>query len=201
MSQPIRAVRLSQPRNSLMFVALTEKSMRAKYTLWAIKITDPLQADYFFDKFLHAWYMDPAMYVYWFCSFAGLTFAFGYMFRKFLFDPHMYFKKSEHRRPLPDRHRQWTYSLPYYNHHLRNLASMHRWCLIDNEPDCCNEHPLGIRPNRVTAPERHFWAFTVPRYHVDDPNFERNSFKSMEKMYRDMGYYKCRETEEEEDDD
>merc|ERR1712150_279673 len=120
--------------------------------------------------------------------------------RHWMFNPDIYGRRQEYHKPLPDRHRQWSYSLPYFNHRLRNLASKYKWCMIDNEPDYANYHPLGYRPTRKMAHKRPFmWCLTVPRYAIEDPLFTSVSFENMNRMYEEIGYVKSATAGEEED--
>merc|ERR1712113_949613 len=102
-------------------------------------------------------------------------------------------------KPLTDRYRQWSYSLPYFNHRLRNLAGKYKWCFIDNEPDYADKHPLGYRPNRGACHRRApFWCFTVPRYHMEDPLYTSCSFENINHIYEEIGYVKAPPKEDDE---
>merc|ERR1719291_569026 len=79
-------------------------------------------------------------------------------------NPDIYGRQQEVRKPLPDRHRQWAFSLPFFNHRMRNFTAKYKWCMIDNEPDWNDFHPIGYRPNRKPIHRRpYMWVFTVPR--------------------------------------
>jgi len=170
--------------------------------MFAYFAPDPLIGDWMFAKFVRQWYADPSYYPYWGLAWFAIFGSFAYMVRLNWFDPHIYNRQGQVSKLEPDRYRQWTYSLPYYNHHFRNVCARHRWCMIDNEPDYADAaHPWGIRPARHQSPIRHFWAFTVPKYRVDDPLYEHCTHEEVERRYREMGYYKCREEGEGEGDE
>lgn len=100
--------------------------------------------------------------------------------------------KQELRKPLPDRHRQWTYSLPFYNHNLRNSVASYRASFIDNEPDWIDKHPLGYRPNRKQGHKRApFWILTIPRYTIQDPLYTSTTHENMNAIYEEIGYAKA----------
>lgn len=78
----------------------------------------------------------------------------------------------------------------------------YKWCMIDNEPDWADMHPLGYRPNRKPIHRRHYaFTFTVPRYTCEDPLFTSVTHGNMEKMYREIGYTKKQAWEVSEDDE
>ncbi|CAE8590457.1 unnamed protein product [Polarella glacialis] len=172
-------------------------SFRQRYTLMLKNQTDPTIADFFYEKWLHAWVADPPSYNYWFVSSMAFGACVGILTRQIYFNPDVYFRKQEVRKPLPDRHRQWTFSLPFYNHRLRNMVAKYRWCMIDNEPDWIDNHPLGYRPNRKQCHRRpYMWIFTVPRYSIEDPLYTSVTFENMNRIYEEVGYVKKAKTEE-----
>merc|ERR1712150_152384 len=90
--------------------------------------------------------------------------------RHWMLNPDIYGRRQEYHKPLPDRHRQWSFSLPYFNHRMRNMFCKYKFCMIDNEPDWADKHPIGYRPNRDPIHRRpYLWVFTIPRYPCEDP--------------------------------
>eukprot|EP00931_Biecheleriopsis_adriatica_P035791 TRINITY_DN2061_c0_g1_i3.p1 TRINITY_DN2061_c0_g1~~TRINITY_DN2061_c0_g1_i3.p1 ORF type:complete len:201 (-),score=35.41 TRINITY_DN2061_c0_g1_i3:74-676(-) len=173
-------------------------SFRQRYTIMLKNQTDPTIADFFYEKWLHAWVADPPSYNYWFVSSMAFGACIGILTRQVFFNPDVYFRKQEVRKPLPDRHRQWTFSLPFYNHRLRNMVAKYRWAFIDNEPDWADHHPLGYRPNRKQCHRRpYIWCLTVPRYNIEDPLYTSVSHENMNRIYEEVGYIKPAKTEEE----
>jgi len=174
-------------------------SFRQRYTIFLKNQTDPTIADFFYEKWLHAWVGDGPSYNYWWVTSFAMGAMIGILTRHWFFNPDIYGRKQEKRKPMPDRHRQWSYSIPFYNHRLRNIATTYKWCMIDNEPDWNNHHPLGYRPNRKLQHKRpYMWCFTVPRYAIEDPLFTSVTHANMNRIYEEIGYTK--KTEEEEED-
>merc|ERR1712146_573594 len=123
-------------------------------------------ADFFFEKWLHAWVGDPPSYNYSFITAYALGVAWCIICRHWFFNPDVYGRKQEMRKPLPDCHRQWSYSLPFYNHRLRAMCTKFKWAFIDNEPDYSDKNCLGYRPERKQVHRRpYLWVFTVPLQH------------------------------------
>jgi hypothetical protein len=152
-------------------------------------MTDPTLADYFFENFLWAWCRDyPSFAFQWLTTLAmGLMVAF--LFRGIFFNPDIYFRRQECKKPMPDRLRQWSYALPFYNSRLRNMSTSYSSCLIDNEYDWTFEHPLGYRPNRALQHARpFFWIFTHPRYNIEEPMLTTCSYKNISQIYEAEGY-------------
>uniref|UniRef100_A0A7S1AZJ2 Uncharacterized protein n=1 Tax=Noctiluca scintillans TaxID=2966 RepID=A0A7S1AZJ2_NOCSC len=173
-------------------------SFRQRYNIALKSITDPTLADYFYEKWLHAWVGDAPSYNYWWVTSFGLGCMVSILTRHWYFNPDLYGRKQEARKPFPDRHRQWSYSLPYFNHRLRNLSGKYRWAMIDNEPDWVDNHPLGYRPNRKHIHRRPYaWCFSVPRYTIEDPLFTSVSHENMCRIYDEIGYKKLAKAEEE----
>merc|ERR1711862_1012645 len=101
----------------------------------------------------------------------------------------IYGRRQECKKPMPDRVRQWQYSLPYFNHRLRNMCTKYNWAWVDNEPDWNLWHPLGYRPNRKMIHRRPcFWQLTVPRYACQDPLLTSVLHDNMEAIYDEIGY-------------
>merc|ERR1739845_29501 len=87
--------------------------------------------------------------------------------------------------------RQFSYSLPYHNHRLRNCMRKYTWCMVDNEPDWLDYHPIGYRPNRKAIHRRpYLWCLTVPRYTIEDPLYTSVSHENMNAIYEEIGYQK-----------
>eukprot|EP00933_Yihiella_yeosuensis_P009481 TRINITY_DN1153_c0_g1_i4.p1 TRINITY_DN1153_c0_g1~~TRINITY_DN1153_c0_g1_i4.p1 ORF type:complete len:203 (-),score=35.15 TRINITY_DN1153_c0_g1_i4:351-959(-) len=175
-------------------------SLRQRYTLMLKAQTDPTIADFFYEKWLHAWVADPPSYNYWFVSIMAFGACIGILTRQIYFNPDVYYRKQEVKKPLPDRHRQWTYSLPFFNHRLRNMVTKFKWAFIDNEPDWADKHPLGYRPNRKPCHRRpYMWVLTVPRYTCQDPLFTSVTHENMNRIYEEIGYTKKAKVEGDED--
>lgn len=171
---------------------------RMRYTNHLKITTDPAIADFFFENYLHAWVAHVPSFNKWFISIMAFGAAMGIMTRHVYFNPDVHVRYQERRKPLPDRHRQWSYSLPYFNHRLRNISAKYRWALIDNEPDWADKHPLGYRPNRQQSIRRpYLWMFTVPRYAIEDPLFTSVTHENMNRIYEEIGYTKKPKTGEE----
>jgi len=177
-------------------------SFRMRYTMVLKNMTDPTLADYFYESWLHAWAGDGPSYNYWFITSLAMGTVFGILTRHLYFNPDIYGRYQESRKPMPDRHRQWSYSLPYFNHRLRNMSTKYKWAFIDNEPDWADWHPIGYRPNRKPIHRRPaLWVFTVPRYTCEDPLFTSVTHENMNRMYEEMGYWKKPWFQQTEDDD
>lgn len=175
-------------------------SMRQRYTIFLKTTTDPMIGDYFYEKWLHNWAGDVPSYNYWFVSSVAVGLALCITSRHLIFNPDVYVRRQEFKKPMPDRHRQWSYSMPYFNHRCRNWSAKYRWAFIDNEPDWIDHHPLGYRPHRVQYHRRPWWqVFTVPRYWIEDPLFTSTLHANFKKIYEDVGYCKKEEGEEEEE--
>lgn len=151
---------------------------------------DPATIDLFFYKMLQKFVMDCPAYNYIFVASTAACAAFAMMTRHAFFNPDVTLRRQEKRKPFPDRFRQWTYSLPYFNHQLRNRSCKYRWTLIDNEPEWIDDHPAGYRPNRHPSHKRAPWtlAFTTTRYRCDDPYHKTLSHENMTRIYKEMGY-------------
>merc|ERR1719436_842622 len=106
-------------------------AMRQRYTIILKNQTDPTIADFFYEKWLHGWVADAPSYNYWWCTSFAMGLMVGSMSRHWFFNPDIYMRQQEVRKPFPDRHRQFTYSLPFFNHRLRNLSRKYTWCMID----------------------------------------------------------------------
>ncbi|CAK0903947.1 unnamed protein product [Prorocentrum cordatum] len=191
-------LRLARPaRSSEMLSAYSESgsfstfSFRMRYTILLKKWNDPAVADFMYEKWLHAWVADAPSYNYWFVCSLAMGLMFGFLSRQWFFNPDIYGRSQEMRKPLPDRHRQWTYCLPYYNHRLRNMSCKYKWCMIDNEPDWGDFHPLGYRPNRSQIHRRPWmWCFSINRYLCEDPLYTSCTHDNMTRMYQEIGYEK-----------
>lgn len=167
-------------------------SLRQRYTLWLKVTTDPTIADYKYEKFVKGYCADVPSYHYYGISSFSFGVAMASCFRHLFFNPDIYVRKQENKKPWPDRHRQFSYSLPYFNHRLRNISRKYRHCFIDNEPDWIDNHPLGYRPNGQATHKRCFMAFlfTIPMYRIEDPLYTSTTFKNFNKIYEDIGYSK-----------
>mmetsp|Transcript_73206 Transcript_73206/g.145202 ORF Transcript_73206/g.145202 Transcript_73206/m.145202 type:complete len:201 (+) Transcript_73206:63-665(+) len=175
-------------------------SFRQRYTLMLKNQTDPTIADFFYEKWLHAWVGDAPSYNYWWVTACAMGAAVGILSRHWFFNPDIYGRKQEVKKPMPDRYRQWSFSLPYFNHGLRNCMAKYRWCMIDNEPDWADYHPLGYRPNRKAIHRRpYMWCFTVPRYAIEDPLFTSVSHANMNAIYEEIGYTKKPKSEDDDE--
>jgi hypothetical protein len=65
-------------------------------------------------------------------------------------------------------------------------TSAFRNSLIDNEPDWINEHPWGLRPNRILSKKRLWWLFSAP-YHFIRPLDLKTTYKARQK-YHEVSY-------------
>merc|ERR1719424_665229 len=161
--------------------------------------TDPFLQDFFFKRAASQMSTDPSLYgIYAVCSLSfGIMSAM--LWRHMLFNPDVYFRRQENCKPMPDRHRQYTYSLPYFNHQLRTMVAGWRWLLIDNEPDYADADPGAVRPPRVQSHKApwscmlglEFW------YTIEDPMYTSLSHKNMHQIYLKAGYVKDPPVEEE----
>mmetsp|Transcript_54095 Transcript_54095/g.137404 ORF Transcript_54095/g.137404 Transcript_54095/m.137404 type:complete len:214 (+) Transcript_54095:20-661(+) len=166
-------------------------SLRMRYTMLLKNQTDPTIADYFFEKWVRDWCADAPSYNYWWVTSFAMGAMVGILSRHWFFNPDLYGRRQESRKPLPDRHRQWSYSLPYFNHRMRNFVAKYKWCMIDNEPDWADYHPIGYRPNRKQIHRRpYMWVFTVPRYTCEDPLYTSVTHENMNRIYEEIGYSK-----------
>merc|ERR1712130_1091633 len=123
-------------------------AMRQRYTILLKNQTDPTIADYYFENFLHAWTRDAPSFQFVWLTMTAMGLMTAYLLRHIFWNPDIYFRRQEYKKPMPDRHRQWSYSLPYYNSRLRNISTKYAWAFVDNEWDFNRIHPLGYRPNR-----------------------------------------------------
>mmetsp|Transcript_5651 Transcript_5651/g.10818 ORF Transcript_5651/g.10818 Transcript_5651/m.10818 type:complete len:211 (+) Transcript_5651:64-696(+) len=178
----------------------TTFSLRQRYPSMLKAQTDPTIQDFFYEKMLHAWCADAPSYNYWWVTALTMGSMIGILARHWFFNPDLYGRRQEVKKPMQDRFRQHSYSLPYFNHRLRNTMCKYKWCLIDNEPDWADYHPLGYRPNRKQSHRRAYaWFFTVPRYTIEDPLYTSVSHANMEKIYQDIGYTEMPKGEADED--
>merc|ERR1712190_710338 len=107
-------------------------SFRMRYTMMLKNQTDPTIADFFYEKWLHAWVGDAPSYNYWFVTSMAMGAMIGILSRHWFFNPDIYGRQQESRKPMPDRHRQFNFSLPYHNHRLRNQVTKFKFAFIDN---------------------------------------------------------------------
>mmetsp|Transcript_25384 Transcript_25384/g.55833 ORF Transcript_25384/g.55833 Transcript_25384/m.55833 type:complete len:204 (-) Transcript_25384:68-679(-) len=171
--------------------ACSTDALRRAYPTQVKKLHDPAITNYFFEHMVALWFRQAPSYHYWIASTFMMGAAFGVGARHIFFNPDVYVRKQEAKKPPPDRHRQWTYSLPYFNHRLRNFASCYRHSFIDNEPDWVDNHPLGYRVNRVQMHKKvPGWSFGVYDYVCEDPLYTSITFENMTKIYEGVGYTK-----------
>jgi len=176
-------------------------SIRQRYNIMLKAQTDPTISDYHFENMLHAWFADPPSYNYWWVTSMAMGCMVGILTRHWFFNPDVYGRRQENKKPMPDRHRQWSYSLPYFNHRLRNIVTKYKFAFIDNEPDWADKHPLGYRPDRKQTHRRpYMWVFTIPRYTCQDPLYTSCTHESMERIYQEIGYTKKPKSDEDEED-
>jgi len=163
--------------------------------------TDPTMSDFYYENMLHAWFADPPSYNYWWVTSMAMGCMVGILSRHWFFNPDVYGRRQENKKPMPDRHRQWSYSLPYFNHRLRNLVTKYKFAFIDNEPDWADKHPLGYRPDRKQCHRRpYMFVFTISRYTAQDPLYSSVTHENMERIYQEIGYTKKPKSEEDEDE-
>jgi len=176
-------------------------SIRQRYNIMLKAQTDPTMSDYYYENMLHAWFADPPSYNYWWVTSMAMGCMVGILTRHWFFNPDVYGRRQESKKPMPDRHRQWSYALPYFNHRLRNCVTKYKFAFIDNEPDWADKHPLGYRPDRKQTHRRpYMWVFTIPRYNIQDPLYTSCTHASMEKIYQEIGYTKKPKSDEDEED-
>merc|ERR1712187_322465 len=82
-----------------------------------------------------AWAGDAPSYNYWFVTSFAMGCMIGILTRHWFFNPDIHGRYQESRKPFPDRHRQWAFSLPYYNHRMPYM-----WCFTVPRYTC--EDPL-----------------------------------------------------------
>lgn len=161
---------------------------KARIPIMTFFAQDPMAAELLFRRSLVFVY-DVPTYNYIFFAVFGAGFCAGIVLRHFLFNPDVMFKRQELKKPFPDRHRQYTYSVPYYNSAARNYAAKWRATFIDNEPDYMDHHPLGLRPDRKQTHRRMPGVcFSIPRYFAEDPLSASCSHANIGKLYKDLGY-------------
>jgi len=181
--------------------ALSTFSLRQRYTILLKSQTDPTLSYYYYDNMVHAWFADPPSYAYWWVTSMAMGLMVGILSRHWFFNPDLYGRRQEVQKPFPDRHRQFGYCLPYFNHRMRNYVLKYKWCVIDNEPDYGDKHPLGYRPDRAQSHRRFYMFFhTTPRYSMQDPLFTSTLHGNMEKMYQEIGYTKKPKGEDDEEE-
>jgi len=168
----------------------TTYSLRQRYPVFMKAHTDPILSDYFYARAVKDWAYDVPSYNYWFQMTVGFVLAVLSCSRHMFFNPDVYVRRQEVRKPYSDRVRQWSYSLPFFNHTLRNKAARHRRDYIDNEPDWIDHHPAGYRPDRHQLHSRMYAVFSVSRYAEEDPYYTTTLHSNMSKIYQDIGYSK-----------
>lgn len=168
----------------------TTYSCRQRYPVFMKTHTDPVISDYFYARAVKDWCGDVPSYNYWVQMTIGFVLAVMSCSRHMFFNPDVYVRRQEVRKPYIDRVRQWSYSLPFFNHQLRNRAARHRRDYIDNEPDWADHHAAGYRPDRHQLNSRMYTVLSVTRYAEEDPYFTTNSHENMGRIYRDAGYSK-----------
>ncbi|CXI88103.1 conserved Plasmodium protein, unknown function [Plasmodium berghei] len=159
--------------------------------------TDNKLLKYFFKKSYNTWFNDPSQYNYYFISYYAVAISFGVVLRHILFNPDVHFRRQDKRRNIIDRYQHHAYSLPYYNHWLRNFSQSFKSSIIDNEPDYQEVDPLSFRPKRTSFYARFPFFFEIPKYNVDNPHYEKNSHTYMQEYYESIGYIPTPENTEE----
>lgn len=150
--------------------------------------TDNKLLKFFFKKSYNNWFNDPSQYNYYFISYYAVALSMCIILRNLLFNPDVHFRRQDKRRNIIDRYQHHAYSLPYFNHWLRNFSQSFKSSLIDNEPDYQDVDPWSFRPNRIQFYGRFPFFFEIPKYHIDDPTFDKNSYKYMQNYYEEIGY-------------
>jgi hypothetical protein len=165
--------------------------LRNRLPLLNFTAQDPMMQEFLVRRAVIFAYDVPA-YNYIFFAVFGAGFCAGILIRHLYFNPDVYHKRQELRKPYPDRVRQYSYSLPSYNSRARNYAAKWRSSLIDNEPDWIDRAPeSAVRPERKQTHRRMpLLLLSIPRYFEQDPLYTSVSHESMGKMYREMGYSK-----------
>jgi hypothetical protein len=156
---------------------------------------DPMMQEFLFRRSL-IFMFDVPVYNYIFYAVCGGGILFGTVLRHFLFNPDVFVKRGELRKPIPDRVKQYGYAHPYYNSRMRNWAAKYRWTFIDNEPDYMDGSLkgdlTGLRPERKQSIRRLPAFYSVEKYKEQDPLYSSVKFASMEKLYSKESGYKGR---------
>lgn len=164
--------------------------LRRVFSNFATRGTDHQVMDFLCKKFYRAYFCDAVQYNYLFVSFFAVGMAVTMCVRHLMMNPDVCVRHGDARREIIDRWRLHLYSVPYYNHFLRNWSLHFLNSFIDNEPDYLGHHPWGLRPKRSLAYCRYPFTFMNPfRYFVDDPTYKETLHASVEKRYEKMGYY------------
>jgi len=161
---------------------------RQRYPQWNKQTPDPILTDFYAAHFVKMWFQDVPSYNYWLQMGFGFTLAMCILSRQLLFNPDVYVRRQEVQKPLTDRHRQFSYSLPHLNSRWRNWASKHRRIWIDNEPDVWDNDACQIRAPRKQISKRYPFVFSITRYREEDPWYTTTSHQNISKLYRDIGY-------------
>lgn len=173
-----------------MWIVPSQKYAKQLFRNWGLDTNDPLITNFFFRKSLRVNLEDPPLYNYWLLTWLSCGCLTAVVTRYFIGGPDTMFRHTEKARNPLDRWKLHLYSLPYFNHRLRNYAVTWGNTWIDNEPDYQLHHPWGLRPQRSVQHRRFWLAFSNPhRYCVDNPMYENCMHKNVEKRYEDLGYY------------
>lgn len=160
--------------------------------------TDNKLLKFFFKKSYNLWFNDTSQYYYYFLSYYAVAISAGMILRHLLCNPDVHFRRQDKRRNIIDRYQHHAYSLPYYNHWLRNFSLGFKYSLIDNEADFQDQAEFcGLRPHRVQHYGRFPTFYEIPKYNVDNPTYEQNLHKHMQNYYESIGYLPKEEKEEE----
>lgn len=172
-------------------------SLRQRWATVVRNIPDSALADFSFNKFVGNWIGEFASYNFYFMGTVSWIISWMFVLRHAMFNPDITCRHNEKRLPLPDRLRQWSYALPYYNNRIKNWSAKFKWMLIQNEPDWNDINWLGARPNREQCHRRcmvwNVFHWFVPLYRMEDPMYESCTNYNFCKIYHEMGYKKCPE--------
>lgn len=186
----------------------TTYNWRQRYPSYNITLTDSVIADFYWNQYIKAWFTDPAALQFHFGTVWCVMMGVLSVCRHCLFNPDVTWRGQEKKLPSPDRHRQWSYSLPFFHHRLRNMCTKFFWTMAQTEPDWNNRCYSGNRPDRIECFRSptiwsSFWFCRSYQYTIQDPMFTTISTPNICRMYHEMGYKKCPEMfgdgEEEED--
>lgn len=183
----------------------TTYSTRQRYPNLFRQCTDVVVTDILHGKSVKSWCADVPHYNYWYCSVVSFTVSIAFMLRHVYFNPDFMYRREDKRHHMQDRHRLHSYSLPYYNHRLRNISVKYLWMVVDNEHDYGHACPSGIRPHRGHCHRRplmiNVFNYFNYMYPMEDPLFTTNSHENMCEMYHNIGYKKMENMAGDDDDD
>eukprot|EP00921_Rhytidocystis_pertsovi_P009304 GHVQ01014979.1.p1 GENE.GHVQ01014979.1~~GHVQ01014979.1.p1 ORF type:complete len:186 (+),score=12.21 GHVQ01014979.1:260-817(+) len=169
--------------------ASNQRAAKKLFSNWSTDMSDPMLLNFFFRRSTMIGTEEPGHFHYFWCTYLATGIWIGSSAHLFIANPHMIYRNIEKNRSPLDRWKLGLYSLPYFNHSLRNYAVSWVNTYVDNEPDYQVHHPWGIRPDRTMQHRRFFGIHSAPRYFVDDPLYEKTSHRAVERRMEAIGYY------------